>query len=89
VVWGKVITWIDKESFNFIKTQNLDEDFALAQTIEYYDIKLFGDRSIPSRMEVTPTSNPGQKTILTISKSQYNTPMQDNFFSQQNLKTLQ
>jgi hypothetical protein len=88
VVWGKVITWIDKELFNFVKTQNLDEDFELAQTIEYFDVKLFGDRSLPSRMEITPAPEKGQKTVLAISKSQYNIPMQDNFFSQQNLKTI-
>ena len=89
VVWGKVIAWIDKESFNFIKTQNLDENFELAQTMENFDIKQFGDRSLPSRMEVTPASGKGQKTVVTISKSQYNIPIQDSFFSQQNLKTIQ
>ena len=89
VVWGKVITWIDKETFNFVKTQNMDEDFETAQTMEYFDVKLFGDRSIPSRMEITPATGATQKTVLTISISQYNTPMQDNFFSQQNLKTIQ
>jgi len=89
VVWGKVITWIDKETFNFIKTQNLDEDFELEQTMENFDIKQFGDRSLPSRMEVTPASGKGQKTVVTISKAQYNIPMQDNFFSQQNLKMVQ
>jgi hypothetical protein len=88
VVWGKVIVWIDKENFNFIRTHNLDENFELAQTMENYDIKVYGDRSLPSRMEVTPASGAGQKTVITISKSQYNIPMQESFFSQQNLKSV-
>jgi outer membrane lipoprotein-sorting protein len=89
VVWGKVITWIEKGTFNIIRTQNLDENFALAQTMENYDFKQFGDRLLPSRMEMTPASGKGQKTIITITKAQYNIPMQESFFSQQNLKTIQ
>ena len=88
VVWGKVITWVDKASFNFIRTQNLDENFELAQTMENYDFKDFGDRTLPSRMEMTPAGK-NQKTVITISKAQYNIPIQESFFSQQNLKTVQ
>ena len=89
VVWGKVITWIEKETFNIVRTQNLDEDFQLVQTMENYDFKTFGDRILPSRMEMTPADGKNQKTVITVSKSQYNTPIQDSFFSQQNLKTIQ
>jgi outer membrane lipoprotein-sorting protein len=88
VVWGKVIVWIDKETFNFIRTQNMDEDFQLAQTMENYDFKQFGDRLLPSRMEMTPADK-NQKTVIITSKAQYNLPIQDIFFSQQNLKTIQ
>jgi len=89
VVWGKVITWIEKGTFNIIKTQNFDEDFQLTQTMENYDFKQFGDRVAPSRMEMTPADKTGQKTVITTSKAQYNIPIQDSFFSQQNLKTIQ
>ena len=89
VVWGKVIVWIDKETFNFIRQQNMDENFELAQTMENFDFKQFGDRLLPSRMEMTPADKPGQKTVITVSKAQYNIPIQDSFFSQQNLKTIQ
>jgi outer membrane lipoprotein-sorting protein len=88
VVWGKVIVWIDKETFNFVRTQNMDEDFQLAQTMENYDFKQFGDRLLPSRMEMTPADK-NQKTVIITSKAQYNLPIQDSFFSQQNLKTVQ
>ena len=89
VVWGKVFTWIEKGTFNIIRTQNLDEDFKLVQTMENYDFKQFGDRLLPSRMEMTPVSGNGGKTVIIISKAQYNIPIQESFFSQQNLKTIQ
>ncbi len=89
VVWGKVVTWIDKQTFNFIRTQNMDENFELEQTMENYDFKQFGDRLLPSRMEMTPADKTGQKTVITTTKAQYNIPIQESFFSQQNLKTIQ
>ena len=89
VVWGKVVTWIEKGTFNFIRTENLDEQFNLAQTMENYDFKQFGDRLLPSRMEMTPAAGKGQKTVITVSKAQYNIPIKESFFSQQNLKTIQ
>jgi outer membrane lipoprotein-sorting protein len=44
---------------------------------------------MPSRMEMTPADKTGQKTVVIVSKAQYNQPINDNFFSQQNLKTMQ
>jgi outer membrane lipoprotein-sorting protein len=87
VVWGKIITWIDK-NYNIIKTQYYDEENILVQTMENYDFKTFGDRQIPSRMEMTPADKKGQKTVVIVSKAQYNQSINDNFFSQQNLKTI-
>ena len=87
VVWGKIITWIDK-NYNIIKTQYYDEDNILVQTMENFDFKTFGDRQMPSRMEMTPADKKGQKTVVIVSKAQYNQQINDNFFSQQNLKTI-
>jgi outer membrane lipoprotein-sorting protein len=89
VVWGKVIMWIDKSGFDVIKAQYFDEDNILVQTMENFDFKMFGDRKMPSRMEMTPADKTGQKTVVTVSKAQYNQPINDNFFTQQNLKTVQ
>jgi hypothetical protein len=86
VVWGKIMTWIDK-SYNIIKTLYYDEDNSLVQTMENFDFKTFGDRQMPARMEMIPADKTGQKTVMIVSKAQYNQPINDNFFSQQNLKT--
>jgi outer membrane lipoprotein-sorting protein len=89
VVWGKVLMWVSKNGYDIIKTQNYDESNLLVQTMENFDFKTFGDRQMPSRMEMTPADKSGQKTIITVAKAQYNQPINDNFFSQQNLKTIQ
>ena len=89
VVWGKVIMWIDESGFDVIKAQYFDESNILVQTMENFDFKTFSDRKMPTRMEMTPADKSGQKTIITVSKAQYNQPINDNFFSQQSLKTIQ
>lgn len=89
VVWGKVIVWIDKENYHIIKSESYDEEMILAQTMENFDFKLFGDRIMPARMVMTPAEKKGQKTIVTVTKANYNIPIAESFFSQQNLKKLQ
>ena len=88
VVWGKVIVWIDKAGYNIVRSENYDESMELAQTSEGFDLKTFGDRSMLSRTELTPVDKKGFKTVMVINKAQFNQPIAETFFSQQNLKTL-
>ncbi len=89
VVWGKVIMWISKNDFDEIKTEFYDEDNVLVNTMNAYDIKTFGKRQLPSRMEVIPADKPKQKTVLTVLKYDFDTKIEDAFFSQQNMKKIQ
>jgi outer membrane lipoprotein-sorting protein len=89
VVWGKVIMWITITDFVEIKTEFYDEDDELVNTVNGYDIKTDGNRRLASRMEVVPANRPNQKTVMTINKYEFDIPINDNFFSQQNLKTIQ
>ena len=90
VVWGKVILWITKTGFHMWKTEYYDEDNILVSTENAYNIKKMGDREIPTRMEIIPQEKEkqGQKTILEITKMLYNAPLDDDFFTQQNMKQV-
>ena len=88
VVWGKIITWITTTGFDMWKSEYYDEDMALVNTENAYDIKKMGDRSIPVRMEIIPVSKPGQKTVLEINTMQFNIAIEESFFSQQNMKKV-
>jgi outer membrane lipoprotein-sorting protein len=88
VVWGRIISWITKDDFNIWKTEYYDEDFELVNEEQAYDIKDFGDRSLPSRMEIFPSDKPGNKTVIIIKETTFNQPIDDNFFSQQNMKLV-
>ena len=88
VVWGKIISWITKDGYDLWKSEYYDEDGYLQNTQNAYDIKTFGDRDVPSRMEIIPADKEGEKTILIFSNSIFNAPIDDSFFSKQNMKKV-
>ena len=88
VVWGKIISWITKDGFDLWKSEYYDEDSYLQNTQNAFDIKTFGDRDIPSRMEIIPADKEGEKTVLVFSNSIFNEPIDDSFFSKQNMKKV-
>jgi outer membrane lipoprotein-sorting protein len=88
VVWGKLIVWVTKDGFDQWRVEFYDEDNDLVSTQNSYDIKKMGDREIPTRIEIIPADEPGHKTILVIKNMEYNIPIDDGFFSQQNMKRV-
>jgi len=88
VVWGKIISWITKEGFNFWKSEYYDEDGFLVNIETASDLKDFGDRTLPSRMEIIPADEEGKKTILLFKQMEFNKPIDDSFFTQQNMKRI-
>ena len=88
VVWGKIITWIDREEFLFLKTEYYDEDGELINTVYGKDIRTMGGRTVTSKLEIQPTDEPDAKTVLVYQDLKFNEPIPDNFFSLQNMKRI-
>jgi outer membrane lipoprotein-sorting protein len=90
VVWGKLIIWIIKSGYDIWKTEYFDEDNILVNTENAYNIKKMGDREIPTKMEIIPNEKDkqGQKTVLEITKMLFNVKIDDDFFTQQNMKQV-
>ncbi len=88
VVWGKVIMWISKGDFLQLKTEFYDEENKLIKTQLAFDIQKIGGRVIPTRIELIPADKPGNKTVVTLETVEFNRPIPDQFFSQQNMKVV-
>ena len=88
VTWGKIILWITVEGFNQWKAEYYDEESSLVNVMNASNIKRMGDRDIPSRLEIVPVSKKDNKTILEINSMDFNKPISENFFSQQNMKSV-
>jgi outer membrane lipoprotein-sorting protein len=88
VIWGHQVRWIDKKEFLVMKAELYDEDGALVRTETGSDIRMMDGRTIQTRIELVPADEPGNKTIVTIRDIKFNIPVQESFFSQQNMKNI-
>jgi len=88
VVWGRIIKWISKDEFLQMKSMYYDEDDYLIKTELAYEIKTMDGRLIPSRFELIPEEEDGHKTIVVMDMIEFNKPIPDAFFSQQNMKKV-
>ena len=89
VVWGKVIIWVSKEEYIQFRTEFYDEDDYLINVMEGMDVKEFDGRLLPSRMEMIPMDEPGNKTVLEYKSLNFNEGISDSFFSVQNMRRVQ
>ncbi|MCL9809009.1 outer membrane lipoprotein-sorting protein [Flavobacterium luminosum] len=85
VVWGKIILSIDKKDFMMLHAEYFDEDGKLINTMHCSDIKMLGGRLLPARMEMVPANKKGNKTIMIYKSLVFDTPLEDHFFSTQNM----
>jgi outer membrane lipoprotein-sorting protein len=88
VVWGSQLRWIDKKEFLVMKTELYDEEGTLIRTETGSEIKEMDGRTIPSRIELIPAGEPGNKTIVDIKDIKFNVQIPESFFSQQNMKNI-
>jgi outer membrane lipoprotein-sorting protein len=88
VVWGKVLAWIDQTDYMQLKAEFYDEDGYLVQTMLGSDIRDWGGRKLPARLEVIPADKPGHKTVVQYRQLDFKTPVQESFFTLQNLKSV-
>lgn len=88
VVWGRIVKWISKEEYLQMKSMYYDEDGYLVKTELAYDIKDMDGRRIPSRFELIPEEEEGNRTIVVLDRIEFNRAIPDGFFSQQNMKQL-
>lgn len=88
VVWGKINTWIDTEDYLQLRVEFYDEDGYLVNVMNASDIKVFDGRKMPSRLEMIPIEKEGHKTIMITEAARFNIPIEDSFFSIQNMKQL-
>jgi outer membrane lipoprotein-sorting protein len=88
IVWGKQIRWIDKKDFLVLKAELYDEDGYLVRTETGSDIRIMDGRTITSKIELVPEEEPENKTLIEMREIKFNPPIEESFFSQQNMKRV-
>ncbi|MGY6524239.1 outer membrane lipoprotein-sorting protein [Vibrio parahaemolyticus] len=88
VVWNKVTLRISQSTYLQRKVEFYDEFDERVNVLTTYDVKELGGRKIATRMEMKPVDKPGNKTIFTTHQAQFDFDINDDFFSQQQMKSL-
>jgi outer membrane lipoprotein-sorting protein len=88
VVWGKVILWITKDEYIQRKGFFYDERGKLINELSMYNVKEMDGRKIPFIWEMIPVDKQGYKTALEYQSIDFNTPINESFFSLQNLRSV-
>ncbi|EHR0226802.1 outer membrane lipoprotein-sorting protein [Vibrio parahaemolyticus] len=88
VVWNKVTLWISQSTYLQRKVEFYDEFDERVNVLTTYDVRELGGRKIATRMEMKPVDKPGNKTIFTTHQAQFDFDINDDFFSQQQMKSL-
>lgn len=88
VVWEKVVEWIDKKDYLVLRTEFYEEGGGLVNAMYASDIRQFGDRMLPSKVEMVPVKKSGQKTVITYKSMIFDKPIDDGFFSTENMKKV-
>jgi hypothetical protein len=71
-----------------LRSEYYDEDDYLIKTERASELRTMDDRLIPTRIEIIPADKPNQKTVVVMNSISFNKPIDDAFFSQQNMRRL-
>lgn len=88
VVWGKILTWIEKETYLQPRVEYYDEDGFLVKKFMGSDLKKMDGRNIFTHWEMIPEDKPGNKTVMDYYKIQFNIKTEESFYSEQNMKRV-
>jgi outer membrane lipoprotein-sorting protein len=88
VVWGKILMWVSKNEYHWLKAEYYDEDENLVNIEILSEIKTMDDREMPTRMEMIPAEKEGYKTILIFDEMEFDVDLNESFFSQQNMRRV-
>ena len=88
VVWGSVLVWVKKDEPIELRVEFYDEDGDLVNVQTLSEIRELGGRRIPTVLTMTPVDKPGQSTVLTFDAATFDEPIDDSFFSEQQMKRI-
>jgi hypothetical protein len=71
-----------------LRTEFYDEDEELVNLMIGSNIKTFGDKKLPSKLEFIPLENEGQKTVIDYDVWKFNIKIPENYFKTQYLSRL-
>ncbi|HUU46450.1 MAG TPA: outer membrane lipoprotein-sorting protein [Acidobacteriota bacterium] len=89
VVWANIVIAARTTDFLPVWMKYYDEKGELIRVWEYSDVRIFDGRRIPATMVLIPQHQEGHKTVLHYIEARFDTPLDENTFTLQNLRSQQ
>ena len=86
VVWGKVVTVIEQQNLSPQHALYYDEEGILIRTMTFDQPRKIEARTVPMRLTLQPEDKPEESTVVIYNDITFEVPLQDSFFSLQNLQ---
>jgi len=86
VVWGKVVMQIKQKTLSPHRALYYDEDGILIRTMTFDQPKIIDKRTVPMRLTLQPEDKLEESTVIVYKNIILNIPLDDSFFSLQNLQ---
>jgi len=87
VVWGNIVIAVMKGDQIPVWQKYYDEKGNLMRVLTYSDVRKFGDRTIPSTMEMVPQTKEGSKTIIRYLTVEFDAEIPEEMFTLRALRT--
>lgn len=81
VVWGKIVMEVEKEHFIPLRAIYYDEDGVQRRILTYSEVKVYGDRYLPTVMTLVPQDKKSNKTVVTMEEVDFNALIDDSRFT--------
>jgi outer membrane lipoprotein-sorting protein len=85
-VWGKIILKVEKKRTLPLAEDYYDEKGKLVRTMTFSKIEKVDGKEIPMKMVLIPLTKEGNQTVVEYTKIDFNTKINDSFFSKKNLQ---
>lgn len=81
VVWGKIVMEVEKSHFIPLRAIYYDEDGLQQRILTYSEVKVYGDRYLPTVMTLVPLDKKSNKTVVTMEEVDFNAAIEDSRFT--------
>lgn len=85
IVWGFIVLAVREDDFMPVWEKYYDEKGHLARDMVFKDVRTFGNRRIPSSLELIPRTKEGHKTVLRYIEARFDIPLAPDIFTLRNL----
>ncbi len=86
VVWGKIVTWIDRGSHAPLVQDFYDEGGEKLRTMRFDAIRDVQGRPYPHRWSLVPLDKEGHETVIDVSEIRFDEAFDDTIFTKRNLR---